>query len=159
MADVVRDAIAAELALIERLVPAPVEPLGYGSDISCTDDLDPDMREVDGLEVLVQALLRRQDCPRGALPDDRTYGISLSEYLNEGTTDADRRALGSKIRGELRKDPRVDFVVVTVTSNPDGSRLHIREVITPIDPRQGPFAMVLAVTSSSVVLEAMERVA
>lgn len=159
MADVVRDTIAAELALIERMVPTPAEPLGYGSDISCTDDLDPDMREVEGLEVLVQALLRRQDCPRGALPDDPSYGISLSEYLNEGTTDADIRALASKIRGELRKDDRVDVVVVTVTPNADGSRLRIREVITPLDPRLGPFAMVLAVTSSSVVLEAMERVA
>jgi hypothetical protein len=157
MSDVVRDAIATELALTTRVTTTPAGPFGYGADISCTTDLAEDMREVDGIEALAQALLRRQDCPRGMLADDLGYGISLTEYLNEGTTAQDLQTLGSKIRGELRKDDRVDAVLVIVDPSPDGTILRIRETITPVDPRLGPFSMTLAVTSAGVVLEAMER--
>lgn len=157
MADVVRDAIAAELALVERVMPAPVEPLGYGSDISCASDLHDDMREVSGILALGEALVRRLDCPRGALPDDRSYGIALSEYLNRGTGAAELREVGAKIRGELAKDDRVASVRVTVTPSPDGGTFAVQIRVTPIDAALGPFRLVLAVTSAGVVLEEIGR--
>lgn len=157
MVDVVRDAIATELALIQRVVPLPLEPLGYGSDISCTTDLPEDMHEVDGFVALGEALYRRQDCPRGALPDDRNYGIALAEHLNRGTTDRELRELGAKIRSELQKDDRVDTVRVTVTPSSDGRTLLVQERITPVDARLGPFTLTLGVSSAGVVLEALGR--
>ena len=67
MTDAVRDAIAASIAALPRIVATPREPYGYGSDVSCGTDLDEDMKELDGFDPLVmkQAILRRLDTPRG----------------------------------------------------------------------------------------------
>lgn len=158
MTDVVRIAIDAELAKIVRVVAAPVAPFGYGTDISCREDLAEDLHEVEGFELLGEAIVRRLDTPRGSLPDDPSYGISLSEYLNRGTTATGLREIASKIRGELRKDDRVaDVAVPPPETSLDGSRMRVSITVTPVDARVGPFDMTLAVTSAGVVLEAMGR--
>ena len=157
MTDVVRDAIATELADVERVASTPVAPFGYGSDLSCTSDLTDGMVEVEGFVVLGEALARRLDCPRGALPDDGTFGLSLSEYLNTGTTALELRELGSKVRGELKKDDRVATVRVTVTPSPTGQSMAVQIVVVPVDQTIGKFALTLGVTSSGVVLQAIAR--
>lgn len=156
MADVVRDAIAEELAEISKIVRTPEAPFGYGVDISCTDDIAEDVREVSGVLLLAQALVRRLDCPRGALPDDANYGFALSEYLNRGSTAANLREVASKTRGELVKDDRVDTVRVTVEMTTT-TQMKVRIVVVPIDSRLGPFTLTLAVTSASVLIMALER--
>lgn len=157
MSDVVRDAIAAELALIKRIVRTPAnDSIGYGTDISCVDDVAEDVREVSGLLVLAQALVRRLDCPRGSLPDDPNYGIALAEYLNHGVTAADLRSVASKVRGELVKDDRVGTIRVIVEM-PSTTVMKVRIFVIPVDVRLGPFTLTLAVTSASVLMEALER--
>lgn len=157
MSNVVRTAIAAELALLEPVVELPAAPFGYGSDLSCDSDLTATMEEVDGSTTLAlaQALFRRLDTPRGSLPDDKTYGIDLRSYCNRATSTAEIRELGARVRTELTQDDRVDAVSVVVTPATDGSSLAVQIGVTPVDPALGPFAMALAVTSSTVVLEAM----
>ncbi len=161
MANEVRTAIAEELALLERVVETPVAPFGYGSDLSCDSDLTEDMLELDGFETLVlaQALVRRLDCPRGALPDDKSYGIDLRSYCNRGTSGDDIRALGSRIRTELEKDDRVAAIAVTVTPASDGSSLAVQIAVTPVDTSFTSFTLTLAVTSAEVVLEAIAEAA
>lgn len=155
MSAIVEDAIAEELATLERVMDPPSPPYGYGSDLRCDSDMREDAAEVDGFSrlALAEALVRRLDCPRGALPGDADYGIDLRSYCNRGTTAAEIRALAGQINGELRKDDRVDRVLVTVTPSPDGSRLGVQLEVTPIDPNVGGFALTLAVTSAAVVLE------
>lgn len=155
MSTIVKDAIAEELTALERVVDLPSEPYGYGSDLRCDSDLREDMAEVDGMSTLAiaEALVRRLDCPRGALPGDPDYGIDLRSYCNRGTTAAEIRSLAGQINGELRKDDRIERVVVTVTPSPDGSELAVQLEVTPVDPNVGDFALTLAVTSAAVVLE------
>lgn len=162
MNDIVATAFAAELALVTREVDLPTAPFGYGSDISCGQDFDPEMTELDGFDyrVLGQAAFRRLDCPRGALPDDPDYGIDLRDFLHEGLTEQEIRAMKGRIGSELRKDDRIESVTVDVTPSltVDGLRLRIVIQIVPRDPRfDGPFSMTLALSSAGVLIEEMSR--
>lgn len=152
---VVHDAIAEELAKLVPVTRTPVAPFGYGSDLRCSSDLTEKMLEVDGFSTLAlaEALVRRLDTPRGSLPDDKTYGISLTEYCNRGTAAAELRDLASRIRGELQKDDRVAAVGVTITPASDGSSLAVQLAVTPVDPALGPFSLTLSVSSAEILIE------
>lgn len=157
----VKAAIAAEIALLTQAEDFPVEPFGYGSDISGSDDLDPDMVEVDGFATLAvaQAIARRLDCPRGGLPDDQDYGIDLRAYLNRGTAAADIRSLGGQIRAELTKDDRIEVITVIVRPNSVGSLLRIEIAVRPIDPNVETFTLTLAATDAAVLIEEIRAAA
>jgi len=152
---ILSDWIAEGLAELSTLERFPLPPLGYGVDLACTTDLDPAMAEVDPMSqrAVSEAIMRRLDCPRGALPDDPDYGLDLRGMLNTGTAAADITALAGRIRSEVQKDDRVDSVVVTVAPSPSGSVLAITLAITPIDPLIGGFRLVLSASSASVLLE------
>lgn len=155
MTDAVRDAIKEALAQVERVMDAPVEPFGWGSDLACDRDLAEGMEEVDGFSqrALAEALLRRLDCPRGRLPDDPTYGMDLASYVNRGVTQADLIGLAGEIRNELTKDDRVDAVTVEIAISEGGRRLSGRALVTPVDPAIGGFALTFAVTDAGLALE------
>lgn len=152
--------ITAGLANLTREVDTPVEPFGYGSDVSCALDVDAGT-ELDGSNplVLAQALVRRLDCQRGGLPDDPSYGIDIRGFLNEGRPARELSSLEDQIKTELRKDDRVLQLDAKVTMSATGSTMAIVIRITPTDPSTKSFRMTLAVTSSAVVLEAMEAAA
>ena len=154
---VMQDVIAEELAKLERIMDAPVEPFGFGSDISCSDDIDPNLTELDGVEdarlILAQAIVRRLDCPRGALPDDPNYGIDLRADLNRGLTDTELSSRAGKIRGEVLKDDRVDALGVVLTPSRDGSSYAVELRVTPKDPALGGFSLTLAVTDGALLLK------
>lgn len=154
MNDTVKDAIDAELEEIEPVRSHDAEPHGYGSDISCDRDVDARVTELDGFDplVLAQALVRRLDCPRGALPDDPTYGIDLRGFLNRGATLQNLRSLSGQIRLELTKDDRVSSVTVRVTADLAAKSLAITVRVVPVDALEA-FTLVLSATSSAVLLE------
>jgi len=135
-------------------VPAPVTPFGYGVDLSCTDELDPELAEVDptSIEALSQALYRRYITPRGALADDGDYGYDLRGLLNRGLTDTDLIAIASGIANEARKDDRVDNATATVAFT--GKRAAEAKLsVTPLAPEAQPFTMTLALTDADVLLQ------
>lgn len=151
----VKAQIARELAALTPVTDTPAGPFGYGSDISGDFDLSPTMREVPAFSTLAlaQALVRRLDCPRGAMPDDKDYGIDLRSYCNRGTTAASLRSLGGQIKSELSKDDRVSSLVVRVVPSPTGSSLAIEIAVQPVDASIGGFTLTLSVTSAAVVLD------
>lgn len=165
--DVLRDALAAGLATLSRVVAVPVAPLGYGRDLSCASDITATLEEVDPNSPIGigQAVFRRWDCPRGALPpdagkDSKDYGRDLRGALNRGTTDADLNSLGASLRSEATKDdriaaiPRIRFVP-TKTSNPANVSIEVAATITPADPSLGSFDLILAVEDETTVLVAI----
>ena len=103
---ILTDAIAEGLASLERVQATPTGDLGYGVDLVCALDLDPNMAETDPTSPvgIGQALVRRWDCPRGALPpvgkDAQEYGISLRSYVNVGTTQRDLNTLKRRLEAE-----------------------------------------------------------
>lgn len=153
--DAVRDFIASELAELEQIVPYPVEPFGYGSDLACAADLTDDVAERRGDDplVLVEAVIRRLTCPRGALPDDASYGIDVRELLNTGISTSDLGQLAGRIRGEIEKDDRVASAGVSVALGGAASSISISVYLTPEDPAQKSFRFTLAATSAAVLLE------
>jgi len=151
-----RSVIDDGLAAIDRVMDAPAEPFGYGTDVACTTDVEIPMRDVDpmSIEAISMALLRRVDCPRGQMPDDRDYGIDLRGMLNRGITQADLAAIGGKVRSEWAKDDRVSSATVVVTQTGNGAGLRIVGNIVPAGSSES-FRLVLAATSAAVVLEAI----
>lgn len=148
-------AIDAELGLLERIVVTPAEPFGYGTDVSLASDLSVTLELVDPFATrgLTEAILRRLDCPRGALVDDPDYGIDLRANLNRGMTADAVRALAGQIRAEVEKDDRIDRATVVVTPTPTADELSIEIIATPADARAGRFTLILAVTSAEIILE------
>lgn len=151
------DAIATGLAQLTRIVDAPAEPFQYGTDLSCVTDLTEDLLELDPNSPLgiAQSLIRRLTCPRGALPDDKNYGYDLVALLNRGASDADLREYAAQIRGECKKDDRVDDAQPTLNMNIATRTLSVQLQIKPEDPALRDFTLIFAVTSAGVVLESI----
>lgn len=156
MSTIVLDAIAEFTAALTREVRTPVEPLGYGTDLACTDELTPTCDEVDPFSVraIGEALYRRITTARGTLPDDLDYGLDVRGFLNRGTTAGDLAQMAGQLRGELQKDDRVDRVSVQVTA-PALDTLSVTILVTPVDPTIARFTLTLAVTSAQVLMEAI----
>lgn len=156
MSQTVRDAIAAELEGLARLVPTPTGELGYGRDLSCVEDITETLDEVDPFSVrgIGEAQIRRLTTPRGSLPDDPDYGLDVRSYANRGVPQSELRDLAGQIRSECLKDDRLDAVQVTVTM-PAPSSLRIAITNTPVDVSLGQFSLVLAVASGTVLVEAL----
>lgn len=150
------DTIAAETAQLQRLVPVPVAPFGYGVDLSCVSDLTPTMAEVDAFSPLgvAQACARRLQTQRGTLADDLAYGLDVRGMLNTGVTASELRDMQGQIRSELLKDDRIADLAASV-SMPSTNALTVQIRITPADPNASSFSFTLAVTSAQVILEAI----
>jgi hypothetical protein len=153
-----RELIAAELAAVARVTDTPAAPFGYGADLRCAGDIPDDFGEVGGAErlAIAEAAARRLDCPRGQLPDDPSYGISLPSYLNRGTTATALADLGRDAQAELAKDDRFKSVTVQAVTAPGGLAVTLTVAIDPVDATLGPFTLTLAVTSATVILEAIK---
>lgn len=156
MSAIVLSAIAAETALLERLVQVPTEALGYGVDLSCVSDISVTLDEVDptSTQAIREALLRRLTTPRGGLQDDPDYGFDVRGLCNRGLTQSQLVDLSTQVRNEVTKDDRVDSATVTVTT-PSPNALRLAVVITPVDPSIGIFTLTFAVTDGEVLAEAL----
>jgi phage baseplate assembly protein W len=158
MSAIVKEAIAAELALLTTAVPTPVEPFGYGTDTSGVDDWTDTLDDVDAFSALgiSQALARRLQTPRGTLQDDGSYGLDLRAYVNRPTATTELRTIESQVRGEVLKDDRIVDAVVTVALFASLKLLRVQINCTAADPHTGgPFRLTLAVTDGALLLEAV----
>lgn len=153
---IVHDTIAAELALLTREVQTPTEPFGYGVDLSCVEELDENLAEVDPNSKLAigQALVRRLITPRGRLDDDGNYGEDIRSYCNRGVTLADLRDIGARVQGECLKDDRVESCTALATWNASTQRLAISVQVVAVDPAIGLFSLTIAVQNGQAMLEA-----
>lgn len=143
---VVTDFIAAEIAKLQKIVPTPVEPFGYGTDLSCVTDITETMDEVDPNSVvgIGEAQLRRLTTPRGSvMVGDPSYGIDVNAYLNRGTSAADINAAQGEIRQECLKDDRISDAAVTVVFASGGLSINI--INTPVNPNSKQFTLTFAI--------------
>lgn len=154
MADVVRDFIAAELALVVPAARTPAAAEGYGTDLEFgAAGLTPRLALVSGIALLGQDLAHRADTPKGALPDDPDYGIEggIRSWLHRGRTQRDLLVMAAELSGEFRKDDRVAAVVVRVV--PDGAGLGVTCSVTPESTGSREFQLVIALTSTDLIAE------
>jgi hypothetical protein len=150
------DLINADIATLTTLVvpPATDAQLGWGVDLSCVSDCADSFAEIDPNSPIgiAEAAIRRLTTPRGAMQDDPDYGLYLSGYCNNGVSVQQLQDLNGMIVNELRKDDRIDDVGVTVAQSDDFKELSVTLTITPADPTQAQFTLVLSVTSGDVLL-------
>lgn len=150
------DAIAAELALLERESPDPTPPLGWGVDIRCLTSVYPDLRETEpnSGEDVAEEVLRRLVTPRGSIPDDPDYGFDLRGVLNAALTIQFLQEVEARAQNEVLKDDRVETCLVQVVQS--GTReLSVYVTITCKDPVTNPPRYVLTVTDGTAHYEAI----
>lgn len=153
----VQAAIAASIAELEVTSSTPTAPYYYGSDVSCASDVDPRWTEIsDTALIIAEHCVRRIDTPVG-LPDDSSWGLSITEYCNKPTTLQELRGLEGRIAAEYRKDDRIESVRVEVTSSTDYTTLTVKARIVPVDPMTGDFTLTLSASDAGVLIEEMSR--
>lgn len=123
----------------------------YGSDIACSTDIEPSLSVVSGTTCLAQALTRRLQTPPGGLFYDPDYGTDLRAFLNGGR---DSYAIEHAAEVECLKDERVQHVSASVAFEGDTARLSLFIV-----GGDGPFVLVLAVSSMTVELLSLSEAA
>lgn len=153
--DAVRDFLAAELAVLTEEIAAPVEPFGFGSDLSCVTDLDSNLSEVAGDSPLgmAQAAIRRLITDRGSLIDDPDYGFGLISLLNRPLTAAELRSMPARMSLELEKDDRVAESSVEIAFA--GTTLRVKILLEHVDPAVADIDFTFAVTDGAAALEAL----
>jgi len=127
-----------------------------GTDMSCTDDLNPSITEVSGARLLAEAQYRRLISPRGSLYRSPDYGTDIR---NKVGSEAYPEQLRRDVESELVKDERVLDVSTTVTFV-DTNELAIeldREIGTMViqvngTTDVGPFELVVGVDDVSIEL-------
>lgn len=148
-----------KLALI-REVDTPVEPFGYGVDLSCVLDCTEDLAEVDPRSpiAIAESSLRRLITPRGGCPDDSDYGFDLRGQVNKGVTVLGLRTLSGQSRGEINKDDRVSDCTVDVTyDSVQGPQLRVTVTIQPVDVDLGEFTFTGSINDTRAALESISN--
>lgn len=147
------DAIAEKAAEVLRVMPAPTGDLGYGSDLSCADDLTATMDEIPGDSILAvaQSNYRRLRTSRGTLVDAPDDGLDVQSFLHRAMTPTEIAAITGQIRLELKKDDRNETLDVTLTDLGGGSfELRVRGTTS-----EGPYTLTMALTDSEILLREM----
>lgn len=91
--------------------------VNYGTDISCTTDIDPSFRLVSGSELMREVIVRRLTCRKGSLLSDPLYGIDIRDFLNSRIDSKALTRIQSIVTGELLNDERVLSVVSEASFN------------------------------------------
>ena len=125
----------------------------YGTDFSCTSDLETTLSTVSGPMVVVEAVVRRWSTPTGGLIGDPNYGFDLSAYCNADVSPRDIAQLTTSLNAEAEKDERVLECTSTAALG-TGDILTVTANLTLLDGEE--FTLVLAVSSVTVELLRVE---
>ena len=117
----------------------------YGTDVSTYPDLDDTFAPLSGIAVIAQAIARSLE--------DARYGVDLRHWLNESLEEADVFHLQQTIEAQCLADERVQGVAVSVMQP---SLYELRIAIDVEPAQQGPFRLVLKVTSVTVEVLSLE---
>ena len=83
----------------------------YGSDISCTDDIEATISDIGSARIMPQVVLRRITTKRNTLlsaPDETT--IDIRDFMGAGITTGELRRIKAAVTGALIADPRISAV-------------------------------------------------
>lgn len=119
----------------------------FGSDLSCTMDLDPRCVVVTGRRLLAEAIVRRWITPRGGLLDDPNYGTDVTAYVNDDVTPRDIATLKSVMAQEAEKDERVNSCDIDVQIPPQGTGAYT--ITALVHDNDGPFQLVVDIDTLS----------
>lgn len=97
-----------------------------------------------GVQVVIEAILRRWSTPAGGLIDDPNYGYSLVDLVSDDLTPTDIQHAQQQLAAEATKDERVRKMVVKLVLAPATGML---TVTANGETAAGPFKFVLEVSA------------
>lgn len=123
----------------------------YGIEVWCRLSLVT-TRFARGVDVLINALIRRITTPRGTLYFHPDYGLDVREYVGLELTPSTRTRIQSEVEQQIEADPRVyaGTVDVQVREVVEGNFTTL-EIEISGQARGGPFAFVVPI--NKVTLE------
>jgi hypothetical protein len=114
-------------------------------DLACSTRLDT-TRNVSGIELRTNALIRRVTTKRGSLYFHRGYGIDVRDLLGAGTEPGQMRGYEAQLRSECEACPYIvgESVRVSLVESvgPDGSTIQIS---ISADSEDGDVAFVMTI--------------
>lgn len=113
--------------------------INYGHDLSCVDDLTPQMQVVSGLRLVAEAIARRLQTGRGELIDDPLYGYDLTAQLNNDVDPSDIGRINAAVTNECKKDTRIKEAVTSAVLTEAGELRVTISLLTGL----GPFKLVV----------------
>lgn len=122
----------------------------YGTDLSCTSDLDPTLRDVTGDDLMAQVVLHRLFCRQGRLlsnPVDNT--IDLRDKIAAGIKPGDEATIQGQCASALVGDERIISANVKATFSTFTSTLTLN---IKGQGSRGPFNLTIAATAVTVEL-------
>lgn len=149
------DDIRTDIAQLEKLVPTPTEPFGYGVDLACVDDLTEDMQEVDGFsrQGLAESCIRFLTTDRDSIPDAPGRGWNVRRLLNRAFTASELAAQEGLAAAELEQDDRIVSATVTLEIVRKTRTVNMHFTVEAEDPALGTFEFTAAVTDGDALLE------
>lgn len=122
----------------------------YGTDLSCTTDLDPLGRLVSGNELMVQVCCRRLYCAAGQLFSDPTdASIDVRDLISDDIGPNDLTRIQGLCSQALLGDQRI--LSASVVAQYD-TKLKTLTLNISCVGANGPFSLTLAVTALTVQL-------
>lgn len=118
----------------------------FGTDLAGVADIDPTGAVVTGTRAVGEAIARRLSTPRGRVIDDPNYGTDLTQFVNDDIGTRTLSELQASAIAEALKDERVLTCRCTATL----SRVGVLSVQVSYTTADGPFALVLSVSQTSV---------
>jgi hypothetical protein len=128
-----------------NLPPAPL--VDFGTDVSAFPSLTANWSTSGGPRMAAERFLRRITTPRGLLDFSPNDGMDVRDWLRDDMDAAGLYELKASIEGEGEKDEELSAVDVAVTLQRSTGTLTLDCSLTTA---QGPFNLVVAVTSLSV---------
>jgi hypothetical protein len=127
----------------------------YGSDLSCTTDLNPLCPVVEGAEMMAQVCLHRLYCRKGGLigsPNEET--LDARDFIGQGINGVrDLQRIKGVVTNVLLADERIATVSVEATFDSKANLLTLRITGTGA---LGPFALTLLVSALTIELLEVE---
>lgn len=123
------------LAGVVNELPLPTGDAGWGSDLSCADDLDENFAELapNDPQVVAQYTYRRMITNPGECADDPDWGCGLPRMLSSGYTEKQIKTIEDALRGEIARDDRLQDVIVSADYSYATEALNITVDATIVD--------------------------
>lgn len=153
------DFLEAQLVRLLAELPAVTPPLeaelGWGRDLICVSDCTDTFAELGPYDprIIMHAIARRYQTPRGTLLDDPEYGLDLRGFLHKGLAQKDLRQLQTQALGEANKDQRIERSATQLSLSLVRGVMAVALRVTPRDPRGNPFPFVVRIDAAAAAVE------